>query len=544
MPEGGKENSRNFERGKRMMRRNILLLEPGYRNKYPPLGLMKLAQYHKLRSLGRDNIVFAKGDDDPKLEDYLWDRIYITTLFSFEWNRTARCIDRALALVNYCSKKIFVGGIAASLMTDEFEGEDRWKGIRFIPGLLDGPPAKALRLTGRDFGWKDIMSTPIEENVPDYDILKQVSYRYPVHDAYFGYASRGCIRKCSFCGVPKLEGGQRTMPPISDMVQTVDRLYGPRKDLILMDNNVSAAPNFNEIIAEIRDLGFVPGCKLKRAGRGYKRRVDFNQGVDARLLAKNSALIKSLSTISVDPLRIAFDHLGLIKPYEKSIRDAAQYGLTALSNYMLYNFHDSPEDLYKRLTVNIQLNEELGIRIWSFPMRYQPVTLKDRSFVGKNWNRYFLRSFQVMLQATHGVVTGNPEFFYTAFGASVEEFHRLLLLPHEFIFNRQYYFDGNGRSALDDYFANLGKLSDSQKIEVVSCLDFAWNATNPGHQFEKLDDMVLDSTIDKKIRNLLRYYRIYRRAKTAVAEPLSDRNVPLPDDQKIEDAGLFDDWSG
>ena len=72
---------------------------------------------------------------------------------------------------------------------------------------------------------------------------------------------------------------------------------------------------------------------------------------------------------------------------------------------------DTPEDLYERMRLNIALNEELGIRLWSFPMRYQPVTLKDRSHVGINWNRYYLRSFQIMLQATRGIISGNPPFF-------------------------------------------------------------------------------------------------------------------------------------
>ena len=65
-----------------MNKKNIFLLEPGYKNKYPPLGLMKLAQYHRSQNRNH-NIVFAKGTDDAKLDQFKWDRIYITTLFLY-----------------------------------------------------------------------------------------------------------------------------------------------------------------------------------------------------------------------------------------------------------------------------------------------------------------------------------------------------------------------------------------------------------------------------------------------------------------------------
>ncbi len=526
-----------------MTRRNILLLEPGYKNKYPPLGLMKIASYHRSFSHNKDNIVFAKGENDPKLDDFYWDRVYITTLFSFEWKKTAACIDKAKELVNWRNHKIFVGGIAASLMTNEFEAVGKWKGIRFISGLLDGAPAQALRLNGRDFGYKDCSSTPIEEHLPDYGILDQIDYKYPVSDAYFGYASRGCIRKCSFCGVPKLEGAQRIMPPISTLVDGVIDRYGEKKDLILMDNNFSAAPNFNEVVAEIRDLGFTPNARLERNGSSYARRVDFNQGVDARLLSKNPMLLKGLSTLCVSPLRIAFDHLGLRKPYEKSIREAAQHGITSLSNYMLYNFHDTPDDLYQRLILNIELNNELGIRIWSFPMRYQPVNLKDRSHVGKNWNRHMLRSFQVMLQATRGVVTGNPDFFFAAFGKSIDEFRLLLILPHEFLFNRNHYFRGAGRPILDQFMSDVNRLTNSQSSELRAQLSLVLNPSVPGNRLQKFDSALTDPTIDKSVREVLSYYRVYGRATTDIAKPFSHEDLHIPVDAKVEDSGLYETWA-
>src|SRR5262249_42884379 len=158
------------------------------------------------------------------------------------------------------------------------------------------------------------------------------------------------------------------------------------------------------------------GAKLRVGRVPVQRRVDFNQGVDARILAKDPMFLRELSTICIKPLRIAFDHMGVRKPYEASVRAAHGLGLTELSNYMLYNFHDSPADLFERMRLNVSLNEELGVRIWSFPMRYQPTYLKDRSHVSEKWNKYYLRSVQIILQATRGLVSGSPKFFKAAFG--------------------------------------------------------------------------------------------------------------------------------
>jgi len=116
-----------------------------------------------------------------------------------------------------------------------------------------------------------------------------------------------------FCGVPKLEGGQRDTESLTYLVQEIERRYGSKKDLILMDNNVVASPRFKDIISEIRDLGFTRGALLKREGMRVpvQRRVDFNQGVDARILCKDPMFLRELATTCLKPLRIAFDHLGL-----------------------------------------------------------------------------------------------------------------------------------------------------------------------------------------------------------------------------------------
>ena len=41
------------------MNRKVLLIEPNYKNKYPPMGLMKLATYYRMVG---DDVRFYKGD--------------------------------------------------------------------------------------------------------------------------------------------------------------------------------------------------------------------------------------------------------------------------------------------------------------------------------------------------------------------------------------------------------------------------------------------------------------------------------------------------
>ena len=74
------------------------------------------------------------------------------------------------------------------------------------------------------------------------------------------------------------------------------------------------------------------------------RIIDFNQGVDARLVTDKK--MEKLAEINIRPLRIAFDHYSMKDTYEKAIRTAVKHGITNLSNYLLYNFEDEPDDLY------------------------------------------------------------------------------------------------------------------------------------------------------------------------------------------------------
>ena len=84
---------------------------------------MKLAAYHGPRGRG-DKVTFIKGENRDILRR-AWDRVYVTTLFTFEWKRTAAAIDFAIQAAGNQTERVFVGGIAASLMRDSFLNEPR-----------------------------------------------------------------------------------------------------------------------------------------------------------------------------------------------------------------------------------------------------------------------------------------------------------------------------------------------------------------------------------------------------------------------------------
>lgn len=420
----------------------ILLVEPSYKNKYPPLGLMKLAAFHKERG---DEVCFVKGLK-KEIRVQMWDRIYITTMFSFYWNETVKTI-RYYEFSVKDPQNFFIGGPMATLMADEIQKETGFKPIK---GLLN--ERGKLRLP---------YDNKVDEMVPDYSILKEIDYKYPATNAYFAYMTRGCINKCQFCAVPAIEPFYVDYIPLKKQIKMVNERYGEKKDLLLLDNNVLASSKFDHIIDEIKEAGFYKGARLSNC----KRYVDFNQGLDLRLLTKEK--IKRLAELAIYPLRIAFDHISLKDKYIEKIKWAAEFGFRRLSNYIFYNYDDTPEDLYERLKINVELNEQLGTQIYSFPMKYIPVTKKDRKFVGKHWTPKYLRSIQCILQVTHGLVGPRKEFFEAAFGKNIREFMKLLFMPDNYIIYRESHKD-NGTVDWNNLFKSLSPNQKNDLLKIIN----------------------------------------------------------------------------
>ena len=98
-----------------------------------------------------------------------------------------------------------------------------------------------------------------------------------------------------------------------------------------------------------------------------------------------------------------------MKPYEQAVRYAGASGLNFLSNYMLYNFHDKPSDLVKRLRINVTLNEELGTKIYSF-LCVSNLLIDLIGDILVNIGISIIYAIQIILQATHGIVSGAQNF--------------------------------------------------------------------------------------------------------------------------------------
>lgn len=488
------------------MSRNILLVEPNYKNKFPPVALMKFSTYHKRRG---DNVVFFKGDIktfileriankcvakltliEPainwnakrdviidfirtkkkeyydKLEiggleneflldnwvtyykDYYWkkwyknpeerewDRILVTTMFTFYFDITVKTINELKDLLKP-GGDFQIGGVLATLQPDEIE---KATGIKPHIGLSNKP------------GDLDEGDCQIIDTLPlDYSILDEISYKYEMSDAYYAYLTRGCIRKCAFCAVKTLEPEYNDYIPLKERIDEVNRLYGPQRDLLLMDNNVMASKSFDKIIDEIVECGFGAGATYVEPDklglsirnledgvndRAYKRKVQslltsYLESIkdkeksyqvykifdDLHILkyetSTKEALIEGYYKIKVDyektlnnrrprqrhvdfnqgvdarlftphmasqfariaisPLRIAFDDLHIKDTYVNALKMSATAGIRNFSNYLLYNFKDKPIDLYKRMEINVLLCDELNVNIYSFPMKYHPL---------------------------------------------------------------------------------------------------------------------------------------------------------------------------
>lgn len=245
---------------------------------------------------------------------------------------------------------------------------------------------------------------------------------------------------------------------------------------------------------------FAPLFEKKYAGQqGRMRIVDFNQGVDARLF--NDEVVTLLEQIPIRPLRIAFDDIKTKDEYLKAVELSINHGFKDFSNYLLYNFHDKPEDLYERLRINVDLcdkYQEQNVSIYSFPMKYHPIkgeNSHDRDYIGRYWNRKYIRAIQAILNATKGKVGKGTSFFEKAFGKDVEEYMKLLIMPETFLLYRLF-FEHIGYT--QKWWEDMQALTPSEKEELMPLIY--------KNDFSNIEEL----TKNPKLLHILTYYKNYR----------------------------------
>jgi hypothetical protein len=201
-----------------------------------------------------------------------------------------------------------------------------------------------------------------EDMLPDYGLV-------PNWDGSIVFSSRGCMRKCPFCAVPKIEGS------IGYVKKSIKNLVYPgHRRIIFWDNNILASSSWRQIFDELEVLDL---------------KVDFNQGLDARLINDEVAARLSnlrLSSGSSMKVRLGYD----AKTNEKAVRRAIEllnaFGIRGRSImvYTLFNFDDDPEDFLERV------KEVLSWGAVCYPMKFEPVeipyALEKNKYISPKWD--------------------------------------------------------------------------------------------------------------------------------------------------------------
>lgn len=287
------------------------------RNKvFPNYALMKISSWHK-----------SQGDTvEWWIPSFKYDRVYSSKVFDFTPTNP------------YLPDDAIRGGT----------------GYRDLPMDLKLPPE-------------------VDQVFPDYSI-------YPDCDYAVGYLTRGCIRNCRWCVVPRKEGKIQAYRTWEDIVRhDTDKL-------VLMDNNILACKHG---IEQLQGL----------IGSGY--RIDLNQGMDARLVDDRIAdILSKLRWIrfirfscdqksQIEPIRRTIDLLGKhgVKPYRifiyllvtKDIQDAAER-VEALKGYKAINLYAQAER-----------NERLEIIPNKAQLEFQQRYVYGGCFRSETWSEYCKR---------------------------------------------------------------------------------------------------------------------------------------------------------
>lgn len=173
----------------------------------------------------------------------------------------------------------------------------------------------------------------IEHIYPDYSL-------YGIEDTAYGFLTRGCPRGCNFCHVKDKEGLK------SYKVADLSEFWRGQKNIVLCDPNILACKEWKSLLQQLIDS---------------KALVDFNQGLDIRLMTEEKA--EMLKRLKVTEFRFAWDRYEdkeKVVPKFKLFRQITNMSERKLNVYVLCNFDTTIEQDLER----IYTLRELGYRAY------------------------------------------------------------------------------------------------------------------------------------------------------------------------------------
>lgn len=263
-------------------------------SKIPNLALMKLSAYHKKMGDKVSLLKYPCTTGNERI-NHRFDKVYISSIFE----------------------------------------DNKEKTVKFSKQFKD------VEMGGYFIEHKKELPYQIEHIMPDYSLYK---CKYSM-----GFTTRGCIRNCDWCIVPKKEG---KICVNSDIYEFWDRSH---KHLDLLDNNPMALPeHFKKIADQIIKENLT---------------VSFH-GLDARLLNDENTELLSRLNIKPEP-RFAFDTMEAERGVLRAIKLMEKHGIKRALWYVLVGFDTNwEEDMYR-----VELLKKLGQR--PYVMRYK--TVKDKN---------------------------------------------------------------------------------------------------------------------------------------------------------------------
>ena len=181
----------------------------------------------------------------------------------------------------------------------------------------------------------------IEHIYPDYSLYPTLT-----KDKAYGFLTRGCCNNCDFCIVSKKES------QCSHKVAELSVFWRGQKEIILLDPNILACKDRAELLQQLIDSG---------------AKVDFSQGLDARFITSDIALM--LKQIKVKMFHFTFDFVKNETAIMKGLKtfvDMTGYDNTARNCYVyvLTNYNTTFAEDYRRIKLIQSVGLDPDVRIY------------------------------------------------------------------------------------------------------------------------------------------------------------------------------------